>query len=323
MPHLEPVQPRARQADLIVTEVADEVLVYDEQRHRAHALNSSAARVWRHCDGRTTVPELATKLQQELPSPVDEQIVWLALKELDRAHLLTERLPSGLLDEGLSRRKMLRRVGVSVAAGALLLPAVSSIVAPTPAMAQSPVACTTPTTITGSLVAGDPDLTNRVNRSDPPSTCAAPQPCLEAFNPGETFNFDAYTFRNPTASPQCVTVTLTPNCAEVAELQSAAYLGAVNTAFPCANFLGDIGNSPVNGVAKAYSFIVPAGTVFTVVVNNAVAVNVGFGTCSSYTLNVSCGAAVPPAIVTGTLAPGISPQPPPGGGSRVPGTDQR
>jgi hypothetical protein len=135
--------PRARMDGLVVKALNDEVLVYDLTRHRAHSLNRAAAAVWRRLDGRTTVRELAARLSEELGSPADEQIVWLALKELDRAHLLDAplRAPAG---QGLSRRQWLGRVGVAAGVSAMLVPTVSSIVAPHAYAQASPVGCSPP-----------------------------------------------------------------------------------------------------------------------------------------------------------------------------------
>src|SRR5574341_33574 len=118
--------PAAREDRLVVQEVSDEVLVYDLDRHKAHCLNRTAALVWRHCDGRTTVAEMAALLRNELGCPVEEAVVWSALDRLGRAHLLRGRLtpPAGVAR--LSRREMMRKLAL---AGGLsvLLPAVASI----------------------------------------------------------------------------------------------------------------------------------------------------------------------------------------------------
>lgn len=127
---------RAREDRLVVQELPDEVLVYDLDRHKAHCLNRTAALVWRHCDGRTTAAEMACLLEKELKFPVDEAVVWLALGRLGRAHLLEERVRPPAGAAGLSRREVVRRL--ALAGGLLvLLPLVSSIVAPTAAHAAS------------------------------------------------------------------------------------------------------------------------------------------------------------------------------------------
>jgi hypothetical protein len=67
--------------------------------------------------------------------PADEDVVWLALEQLQKVHLLREPLPC--TGEGMqaSRREALRELGL-VGSSALLLTGISSIVAPTPAIAQ-------------------------------------------------------------------------------------------------------------------------------------------------------------------------------------------
>jgi len=109
-----------------------ELLVYDLERHRAHCLNPPAAVVFKHCDGTRTVPELARVLHGELGSPADPDCVWLALDRLGEAQLLRERVsrPSG--QARISRRALVRRLGIAV-----LLPAIVSVLAPTPAEAAA------------------------------------------------------------------------------------------------------------------------------------------------------------------------------------------
>ena len=46
--------PLARREGLVIRELADEVLVYDLDRDRAHCLNQTAAFIWQCCDGRTS-----------------------------------------------------------------------------------------------------------------------------------------------------------------------------------------------------------------------------------------------------------------------------
>jgi hypothetical protein len=131
------MKPEARQEKLWVHAVGDELIVYDRDRHRVHRLNQTAALVWQHCDGSATAAEMAAQLEQELGSPVTEELVWLALERLDRAQLLTERLPRTSDDGRMSRRSAIAKMGLAGAV-ALAIPAVTSIVAPTPAMAGSP-----------------------------------------------------------------------------------------------------------------------------------------------------------------------------------------
>ena len=137
----EQVVPRARKAGLVVKGLNDEILVYDLERNKAHCLNQSAAFVWKKCNGRRTVAEVAQALSKEFTVPGDEQTVWLALEQLSKCYLLEEKVarPAGM--PRISRRDMMR-IG---AAAAFALPVIISIVAPTAANAQtgiSPSACT-------------------------------------------------------------------------------------------------------------------------------------------------------------------------------------
>lgn len=125
--------PLARKDGLLVQELSHEVLVYDQERHKAHCLNSTAALVWKHCDGRTSVREMARLLEKSLGASVNEDVVWCALNQLEKDHLLEERLawPAGM--EPLSRRELVRRIGIA----AVLVPLVTTISAPTAEAAAS------------------------------------------------------------------------------------------------------------------------------------------------------------------------------------------
>ena len=130
-------RPRAKTERLIVREIDGETLVYDRSRDAASCLNELAARVWRECDGETSVAEIAAALGEE------ERAVWLALHQLTKAQLLTEAvaLPPDM-SGAKSRREIAGRLGLGAAAF------VTSIVAPLPAQAAScglaGAACTTP-----------------------------------------------------------------------------------------------------------------------------------------------------------------------------------
>ena len=136
------MKPQVRKDGLVVKELPDEMLVYDLERHRAHCLNPTAALVWKHCDGRTSAKEIATLLQKELKAPpgkpgkIDEKLVWLALDRLGKAHLLEERLSPPPEGARFAHRELVRKLGL-VGGLTVLLPLVTSIVAPTPAEAAA------------------------------------------------------------------------------------------------------------------------------------------------------------------------------------------
>ncbi len=154
------MKPERRRQGLVVTVLDDEVLVYDLQRHRAHCLNRTAARVFENCDGRTSVSELARRLEGPGRGRDKESVVWLALEKLEKAQLLAAPLSAGVPEARLSRRELMRG---AVAASAFLLPAITSLVAPTPAEAAA-------TCVLASACAGKPFGT--------PCSSTAPANCL-------------------------------------------------------------------------------------------------------------------------------------------------
>ncbi len=130
------MKPRARTRGLLVRELEGELLVYDRKAHRAHRLNRSAAVVFEASDGGTSVADLAARLRRDLGAPADERWVRLALGQLGKAGLLENDPTATENARRISRRDLMRRGG-RVASVALLLPMVTSIVAPTPAEAAA------------------------------------------------------------------------------------------------------------------------------------------------------------------------------------------
>lgn len=126
------VLPFARTAQLIVQEVSNEVLVYDLERHKAHCLNKTSAFVWKHCDGKTTIGQATQLLESELSQAVEPDVVWLALSQLRRFHLLDE-AGGTIFSMQVSRRDLVRKY-LPVA---LSLPLIMSIAAPTAAQTAS------------------------------------------------------------------------------------------------------------------------------------------------------------------------------------------
>jgi hypothetical protein len=128
--------PKARTERLTVSELADETLVYDHDRQRAHCLNATAALVWRHCDGQTSVEQLAALLPQGEGA---EAVVRLALDQLSRRGLLVEKVAPLTGQARVSRREALKKLVVA----AVALPAVMTIVAPKAwaGFSQLPTSC--------------------------------------------------------------------------------------------------------------------------------------------------------------------------------------
>jgi hypothetical protein len=124
----------ARDEELVVQELSDEVLIYDLRQHKAHCLNQTAAFVWNHCDGETSADEIATLMAKEWRTPVSADAVWFALDKLSKADLLQNRITLPEEKAGLSRRNAVRRLGL----GALMAaPLVMSLVSPHAASAAT------------------------------------------------------------------------------------------------------------------------------------------------------------------------------------------
>lgn len=116
--------PQARTSGLIIEELPDEVLVYDSERDNAMCLNHTAASVWKHCDGQTSPASLARLVEKEFRTTGGDEVVALALEQLEKSHLLTEKSVAHL--SGISRRDLVRRVGIAAA----LVPVITLIIVP-------------------------------------------------------------------------------------------------------------------------------------------------------------------------------------------------
>ena len=131
------VGPRTRTNRLVTRDLGDELLVYDLERHKAYCLNRVARQVFRHCDGDTTIQDMAVRIGDALGMRVDERSVRLGLLRLEKAHLLERPLGSLLR---ASRREALRTLGRAVVAA---VPLVTAISVPTSAQAQATGVCPT------------------------------------------------------------------------------------------------------------------------------------------------------------------------------------
>lgn len=126
--------PLARYEDIVVKDVENEILIYDLANHKAYTLNETSAIVWNLCDGKTSVAQMAKQLSKKLNMPVGEEIVWLALDSFKKDNLLADGENIEIEYNGLSRRQVIRKVGL---ASLIALPVVSSLIAPTAAHAGS------------------------------------------------------------------------------------------------------------------------------------------------------------------------------------------
>jgi hypothetical protein len=125
------IKPRARTTRLVTREVGDELLVYDLERHKAYCLNAAARHLFDHCDGGTTVPEIAVRVGKALGHSIGPRIVRLGLLRLEKARLLDTPVARTFTP---SRRDMLRTLGKAALVG---IPVVTALSVPTAAQAAS------------------------------------------------------------------------------------------------------------------------------------------------------------------------------------------
>lgn len=126
------VCPKARTEGLVIESIDNELVVYDDTTKRAHCLNRSAALVWGYCDGKTAVAAMAARLAADAGSTANEDVVLFALRQLAERDLLDRPLNVSS-DVAMNRRQLLMGLG----AAAVLVPVVTSLVAPSSAAATS------------------------------------------------------------------------------------------------------------------------------------------------------------------------------------------
>lgn len=127
--------PLVRNVDIVIQNVGQEVLIYDLKTHKTYNLNETAAIVYKACDGKTSVDKLKEKHK------FTDEIIFLALEDFKRETLLADNSSFVSPFSGMSRREVIKKVGL---ASLIALPIISSIIAPTSAMAASGGPCVAP-----------------------------------------------------------------------------------------------------------------------------------------------------------------------------------
>jgi hypothetical protein len=110
--------------NLLVQELNDEVLIYDQTTNKSYCLNSTAKTVFNACNGKDTFEDLKFHLP--------ENVIYLSLDELKRNNLLASSYVSPFV--GMSRRNVIKKVGLATM---VALPVISSLIAPSSANAAS------------------------------------------------------------------------------------------------------------------------------------------------------------------------------------------
>ena len=126
--------PISRKTNIVVQEFETEVLIYDLKINKAYCLNQTSALVYQLCDGTKSVAEISNLMSRKLKMLVSEDFIWLALDGLKKDNLLENNEQFEINFNSLSRRQIIKKVGF---ASMLMLPIISSVIAPSAAMAQS------------------------------------------------------------------------------------------------------------------------------------------------------------------------------------------
>lgn len=125
--------PISRQNNLVTQDLEIELLIYDLSNNKAFCLNETSAMIWQLCDGAKSIAEIAELMSNNLKIPVSEDLVRLAIGDLQKENLV-EIESNQRFFEGKSRRDVIKKIGfVSM----ITLPVVSSLVAPRAVEAQS------------------------------------------------------------------------------------------------------------------------------------------------------------------------------------------
>ncbi len=149
--------PVARKQGLVVQEMPEEVLIYDLDTNKAHCLNKTAALVWKSCDGNNSVADITKSLENGFGSRVEEDLVWLAIEQLNAKDLLTENVARRI--KGQTRREVIKKIGF---ASVIALPIVASLAAPSSVMATASCACTSPGSCVAQTSCPNPNNCNTV-----------------------------------------------------------------------------------------------------------------------------------------------------------------
>jgi hypothetical protein len=128
------LKPLARQTEVISEDLVGECVVYDKRTKKVHHLNSTLTWIWHNCDGNRSVAALASDLENQFKVADGMHFLVPGLEQLESCRLLEPSVDISRLTAGGSS-SVTRR---AVVAGSILMPAVVSLVAPTPAAARSP-----------------------------------------------------------------------------------------------------------------------------------------------------------------------------------------
>ena len=90
--------------------------------------------VYQLCDGKNSIADISKLVSKKINQPLSDDLVWLALDSFKKDNLLENNEHFEINFNGLSRRQVIKKVGL---ASLIMLPLVTSVIAPQAAQAQS------------------------------------------------------------------------------------------------------------------------------------------------------------------------------------------
>ena len=169
-------KPKSRIENIVTQEMNNELLIYDLKDNKAFCLNETSAIIYQLCDGKRTVAEINNVIAKKLNQPVNDELIWLALDGLKKEGLLENSENFEINFNGLSRRQVIKKVGLS---SLVVLPVIGSLVAPTAAATASLAVlfaiCSSPSSCqSGNCISASPGVNDR---------CCVPGALNGAFTP--------------------------------------------------------------------------------------------------------------------------------------------
>jgi hypothetical protein len=168
----------SRKANIVIQEFENEVLIYDLKINKAFCLNETSHLVWQLCNGINSIADISRNLSKKLKVNYSEDLVWLALDQLKKNNLLENSSEIEIDFGALSRREVIRKVGLS---SVIALPIIASIVAPTAIHAASGVICVNPGGQAPGTQQSYPGVTTGVSCNCQACMPACPGCCVNVF----------------------------------------------------------------------------------------------------------------------------------------------
>ncbi|NJM52252.1 MAG: PqqD family peptide modification chaperone [Blastocatellia bacterium] len=137
------IKPISLKNNVLVQELEKELLLYDLKRDKAFCLNETSLMIWNLCDGNNSVEDICREFGVQLKTNIPIEMIWLALDKLKSEQLLGNYEEINIDFSNLSRREVIKKVGLSTV---VALPFVSAVIAPKAAAAQSQAVCSSQTT---------------------------------------------------------------------------------------------------------------------------------------------------------------------------------